>query len=113
MTYFLYLFRSKRCIMIRKQKKQFLAALYERVSGVPQRIKKEKTRLKLRRRGSFVDSSWMSLVLRPVLEWHKTKALVGAPLVAAMVSVSALSPLADPGGELFRTKSPEVLAVSI
>jgi murein DD-endopeptidase MepM/ murein hydrolase activator NlpD len=48
-------------------------------------LKRELTRLKLRRRGSFVDATWLTLALKPVWEKEGLKVLIGAPLAAAMV----------------------------
>jgi murein DD-endopeptidase MepM/ murein hydrolase activator NlpD len=48
-------------------------------------LKRELTRLKLRRRGSFVDATWLSLALKPIWEKEGLKVLLGAPLAAAMV----------------------------
>lgn len=48
-------------------------------------IKKELTRLKLRRRGRFSQSSFVSLILRPVLEKNRVSSVMGAPLFAAMM----------------------------
>jgi murein DD-endopeptidase MepM/ murein hydrolase activator NlpD len=99
--------------MIRKKKKQFfLARLIERVSLIPERLKKEKTRIKLRRRGSFENSSWTSLALRPILEISRIRSFFAAPLVAAVVAGSTMVPLIDPAAALFDQPA-EVLAVSI
>jgi murein DD-endopeptidase MepM/ murein hydrolase activator NlpD len=43
------------------------------------------TRLKLRRRGNFAESSFISLLLRPWLERDRWTRLVGAPLVASVI----------------------------
>jgi hypothetical protein len=48
-------------------------------------LKKELTRIKLRRRGSFSTSSWTSLALRPLLESGWLKVSMGGPLMAAAV----------------------------
>lgn len=49
-------------------------------------IKKQLTRLKLRKRGSFSGSSWLSLALRPVLENDRVKQLLtGSPIMAALL----------------------------
>lgn len=50
-------------------------------------LKKELTRLKLRKRGSFGGSTWFSLAIRPVLEKDRVKALFMAPLFVAAVGV--------------------------
>lgn len=42
-------------------------------------------RLDSLRRGSFANSTFLSLFLRPVLEKDRIKALIGAPLMAAMI----------------------------
>lgn len=47
--------------------------------------KRQLTRLKLRRRGSYATSTFVSLIIRPILEQARIKSLVGAPLVAAVM----------------------------
>lgn len=47
-------------------------------------LKRERTRLKLRRRGSFVTSTLVSLLVRPWLERDFVKAFLGIPLFAVV-----------------------------
>lgn len=63
-------------------------------------LKKEVTRLRLRRRGSFVDANWLTLVFKPVWEKDYFKALIGAPLVAAVIT----------GGVMDTSKTEEYLS---
>lgn len=54
-------------------------------------IRREKTRLKLRRRGSFSQSTNLSLFLRPLLEKRVLQRLIGANLVASLAVVGGMS----------------------
>lgn len=54
-------------------------------------IRREKTRLKLRRRGSFSQSTNLSLFLRPLLEKRVLQRLVGANLIASLAVVGGTS----------------------
>ena len=53
-----------------------------------QKIKKERTRLKLRRRGSFSQSTLISLVMRPFLEKKQIRSYLMAPILASMIAGS-------------------------
>lgn len=55
--------------------------------------KKYLTRLKLRRRGSFIGCTWFSLVVRPILEKDRFKTILGAPLAAAIITGGAAASL--------------------
>ena len=57
------------------------------IMRIVKNFKKEITRLKLRRRGSFGGSTFVSLFLRPFLEKDRVKAMLAAPLFAAAVTV--------------------------
>jgi murein DD-endopeptidase MepM/ murein hydrolase activator NlpD len=48
-------------------------------------VKQAVTRTKLRRRGSFMESSWLVLAFKPIWEKEGLRVLVGAPLAAALV----------------------------
>lgn len=48
-------------------------------------VKRKITALKLRRRGCFRTSSYLSLLFRPVLEFKYIKAILAGPMVAAAV----------------------------
>ncbi len=54
-------------------------------------LRREKTRLKLRRRGSFSQSTNLSLFLRPLLEKRVLQRLIGANLVASLAVVGGAS----------------------
>ncbi len=54
-------------------------------------IRHEKTRLKLRRRGSFSQSTNLSLFLRPLLEKRVLQRLIGANLIASLAVVGGAS----------------------
>lgn len=51
----------------------------------------EKTRIKLRRRGSFSQSTNLSLFLRPFLEKRVLQRLIGANLIASLAVVGGVS----------------------
>jgi murein DD-endopeptidase MepM/ murein hydrolase activator NlpD len=72
--------------MIQKQTNIFFSFFSSKCKEYISLVKKEKTRLKLRKRGSFISSSWVSLALRPHLEKDHIKAFLSAPLMAAVIT---------------------------
>ena len=70
-------------------------------------IKKELTRLKLRRRGSFAGSTFVSLIIRPLLEKERVKAFLSAPVFAAVLTVGvAQLPKTEALGETWSSEKP-------
>jgi murein DD-endopeptidase MepM/ murein hydrolase activator NlpD len=70
-------------------------------------VKKELTRLKLKRRGSFAGSTVMSLIIRPILEKDRVKAYLSAPLFAAALTVGVTQlPNTDTTLDTWSTEQP-------
>lgn len=83
--------------------------LYERVRY---QLKRQKIRLKLMRRGSFAQSTSVSLALRPLLERDSFKTIMTAPLMASIVAGGMLLPATDYAFSSWEIEQPveEILA---
>jgi murein DD-endopeptidase MepM/ murein hydrolase activator NlpD len=72
-------------------------------------LKKQKTRIKLRRRGSFIDSTGISLLFRPWLERDRVKTWLSVP-VFAVVAYTGVSALPETQEEYFGWQTDEPIA---
>lgn len=80
--------------MKRNKDKNLTAYIHAPYQKCIQFLKNERKRLKLRKRGSFITSTWISLAIRPVLEKDRIKALFAAPLMTAAIASGSIG-LAD------------------